>query len=511
LIQYPPEARHRARIATRTRVEGWLGPRGIVLGSVLVASLVLVVRPVMDTDYWLHLSAGRWIVEHGRLPAHDLFTYTVPDHRWVNHEYLSEVILWLLQSRFGMAGASVVFGLLAWLGLVLVLAACRPGRHPYGIVGMAMLLAAIAAAPIWGARPQMVTFTLASLELLWLRSLLEDPESRAILWLPAVMVLWSNLHGGWPVGFLFLAVAFAAALLRWAGDRSDASHLPRLRRLALAGALSVLAVGLNPNGLAVYAYPFQTLTSSAQQGLIAEWASPDFHLVNLRALELVVVLLVAGLAVGRPTAFDVLVALAGLALALESVRHIPLFAAAATPVLVATWSDAWRRFAPAALVGRRGAPPPRWAPAAGLAVLLGVSALTGPRIASELARQPELTRQIAPTGAADWLAAHPDVGTRMFNEYTWGGYLAARFYPNPDRRTFVISEGVLMGDAQLLRYRDVVALAPDWRRVLDQAHVDYVVFDQGTALDDVLATEPGWRVAYRDSTAVIYVRAAART
>ena len=72
---------------------------------------------------------------------------------------------------------------------------------------------------------------------------------------------------------------------------------------------------------------------------------------------------------------------------------------------------------------------------------------------------------------------------------------------------FVLSEGVLMGDAQLRRYGEVATLGPGWRRILDQDGVDYVVFDRGSALDDVLATEPGWRLAYRDGTAVIYVRA----
>jgi hypothetical protein len=471
----------------------------MLVGSVLVASLALVVRPVTDTDFWLHAAAGRWIVEHARLPAHDLFTYTVPDHRWVNHEYLSEVLLWLVQARFGLAGVSVAWGLLTWLGLILVLAACRPGSRPYAITGVALALAALAGAPIWGPRPQMVTFTLVALELLWLRRALDD-DSRAILWLPAVMALWSNLHGGWPLGFLFLGLAMVAT-----GWKAPGARLVVLRRLALAAALSAVAVGLNPNGLATYAYPFQTLASGAQQDLIAEWASPNFHLASLRAFEVMALLLVAGLALGRPVPFDLLVALAGLALALESVRNVAIFVAAATPVLVAVWSDVRRR------VPARWSrpPPPGWAPLLAVVTLLGVLAVVVPRIAGELATQPALTARTVPAGAADWLAAHPATGTRMFNEYAWGGYLAGRFFPEPSRRVYIVSEGVLMGDAQLRRYREVATLGPGWRRILDEDRVDYVVFDRGSALDDVLAGEPGWRLAYRDPRAVVYVRASA--
>jgi hypothetical protein len=477
---------------------------------VLVASVALFVRPVTDVDFWLHMATGRWIVEHARLPAYDLFTYTVSGHRWVNHEYLSEVLMWLLQARFGLAGVSVVWGLLSWLGLLLVLAACRPRTEPYVVTGLGLALAALAGAPIWGPRPQMVTFVLLALELLWLRRALADDDSRAILWLPAVMALWSNLHGGWPVAFPFLGIAMAVSWRRPA----------LLRRLALVTALSAVAVGLNPNGIAIYAYPFQTLTSVAQQSLIAEWASPNFHLLDLRAFELMVLLLIAGLALSRPSpgspgnrgggvrisrggsAFDLLVALAGLALALESARNVALFVAVATPVLVAVWSDVWRR-----LPAWPRPAPPRWAPAVAVVALLGVAAAIVPRIAGDLARQPALTAQTQPVGAADWLAANPGIGTRMFNEYAWGGYLAMRFSPRPARRVYILSEGVLVGDAQLERYHAVVTLQPGWRSVLDEDGVDYVVFDSGSALDGELAHDPGWRLAYRDRTAVVYVRA----
>jgi hypothetical protein len=111
--------------------------------------------------------------------------------------------------------------------------------------------------------------------------------------------------------------------------------------------------------------------------------------------------------------------------------------------------------------------------------------------------------------AADWLAQHPEVGTRMFNQYGWGGYLAYRFYPDPNRRVFIFGEAALMGDELLNRYQDVAALRPAWLQELDADHVDYVVYNKGQALTDVLATEPGWRKVYEDQQAVIYVRGTA--
>ncbi len=485
-----------------------LGPRALFLGTVVILSAVAFVRPVMDPDYWMHVRVGAWIVEHGRLPAHDLFTYTVPDHRWVDHEYLSQLLIWALHVNFGPAAVSLVFGALTWAGMILVLAAARPSRQPYVIVGLAVVLAALAGGPIWGPRPQMMTFLLASLELLWLRRFVEG-SSRAIRWLPAVMALWGNLHGGWLIGFVFLGVAMACEALTWLGDRARPDHLRRAGYLGLVGAGSAVALLLNPNGPAILVYPFQTLGSWAQQNLIAEWLSPNFHMASLRPFGAMLLLTVAGLAFGRPRLFDVVMAVTGMALALESDRHIVLFVAAATPVLVSTWSDAWRRLREAGTARTAGRPGPsqRWMTAATALALLLIAGVTGWRTAGLLREQPALTRQVVPVGAAGWLAAHPTVGTRVFNEYSWGGYLAYRFYPAPNRRVFMFSEGVVMGDDLYYRYDRVVTLKPGWQRELDGAGVDYVVFDAGSTLDDALATQRTWRRVYADPSAVIYVRA----
>jgi len=489
---------------------------------VLITSLAAFVRPVTDGDFWWHVRTGRWILEHSRLPGHDLFTYTAFDHRWVDSEYLTEVVMWLVRSRFGLAGVSVAFGVVAWFGFLLVALSSRPDRQPYVFVGLALGLAAVAGYPVWGPRPQVITFALASVELLWLRRFLEGssdtrgplprlrrvlPRLRGgetILWLPVLMAVWGNLHGGWPTGFLFLAIAMVCCLLRWLSDRKNIEALRRTRTLALVGAASAATVLINPNGAAVYAYPVETLTSAAQQGLIAEWQSPDFHLAALRAFEVMLLLVVAGIALSRPSLFDVLLVLAGVVLALESVRHIALFVAVATPVLVTTWSDIWRRLA----VPRfpPAAPPRRWLSAVTLSVLALVALGVGLRTADGLGRQSSFTSQTVPVGAGDWLAAHPEVGKRMFNQYSWGGYLADRFYPNPNRRVFVFSEGVLMGDDLLLDYRRAAAVNPGWQEVLDRAAVDYVVFDTGSSLDEMLAAQANWRLVYRDGTAVIYLR-----
>jgi len=475
-----------------------------LIGGVMLAILMLFMEAFQDPDFWWHLRVGRWIVENAKLPSRDLFTFTVPDHVWTDHEYLTEVLMWLIYSAAGSVGLAIVFGLITWAGFWLVYRQVR--RQPFVIVGLGIALGALAGWPIWGPRAQMITFALSCLELYWLHGYLSG-RSRALNFFPVVMVVWANLHGGWVIGFAWLGVALVAELVGWAWDRSNPAHRAHVRFLAIITGASVLAVLATPHGLSLYLYPFQTQGSVAQQKLIVEWFSPDFHQIYLRPFEAMVFIVIAGFALRRPRLYDFLLTMAGLGLAFQSVRHVALFVAAATPVMIGNYSEYWKE-----LAARRGwkldLPARPLFAAITAVVLLLVVVVSLVKIYSDVSPevQQKLDATSYPIGAADWLAAHPEVGTRMYNQYGWGGYLANRFYPEPNRKVFIFGEAELMGDPLLNQYNSVQNLRPDWQAILDQYRVDYVIFNTGEALSNVLATQPEWKLVYQDKVAVIYIR-----
>lgn len=482
-----------------------LSARTLLLGGVMIVILALFIGGIQDPDFWWHLRIGRWMVENGRLPSHDLFTFTVPDHVWTDHEYLTEMLMWMVYAATGTFGLSVAFGVITWSGFWILYRQVR--RRPFVIVGLGLALAAIAGAPIWGPRAQMITFALTCLELYWLDAYLSG-RSRALTFFPLVVILWANLHGGWVIAFAWLGAALLAELIGWAWDPSNPAHRAHVRFLAIITAASLVAVVATPHGFSLYLYPFLTVGSVAQEKLIVEWFSPDFHQVYLRPFEAMVFVLIAGFALRRPRLYDFLLAALALAFALQSVRNVALFVAVATPVIINTYSEYWKEVS-----GARGwkpvlPPRPVFAVVTAVALLL-ITGATVLHIGAETssAKQHSLDASSYPIGAADWLAAHPDVGTRMYNQYGWGGYLAYRFYPEPNRRVFIFGEAALMGDPLLNQYEDVQTLRTDWKAVLDQYQVDYVVYNSKEALANVLATQPGWTLVYQDSVAVIYVRA----
>jgi len=470
----------------------------------MLAVLMLFIEGFQDPDFWWHLRVGRWMVDNAKLPSVDLFTFTVPDHVWTDHEYLTEALMWFIYSAAGTVGLAIVFGLVTWAGFWLIYRQVK--RQPFVIVGLGLALGALAGWPIWGPRAQMITFALTCLELYWIHGYLSG-RSRALNFFPVVMAIWANLHGGWVIGFVWLGVALVAELIGWAWDRSNPAHRRHVRFLAIIGAASLVAVLATPHGFSLYLYPFQTQGSVAQQKLIVEWFSPDFHQIYLRPFEAMVFIVIAGFALRRPSLYQFLLVISGLGLAFQSVRHVALFVAAATPVMIAVYSDYWKELATSRGWKLRLPARTLFAAITGgvLVLVLGVTLL---KIYSDVspAVQQKLDASSYPIGAADWLAAHPEVGTRMYNQYGWGGYLAYRFYPDPNRRVFIFGEAELMGDPLLNQYNSVQNLRPDWQSILDQYQVDYIIFNKGEALSNVLATQPEWKLAYQDDVAVIYVR-----
>src|SRR5689334_18720934 len=95
--------------------------------SVLVAFLgVLPIGEKIDPDFWWHLRVGQIVVDSG-IPRHDSFSWTAGGNAWVAHEWLSEAIIYAVQSVFGYAGNVVVFGLATAGSLCLMYAAARRG------------------------------------------------------------------------------------------------------------------------------------------------------------------------------------------------------------------------------------------------------------------------------------------------------------------------------------------------------------------------------------------------
>lgn len=95
--------------------------------------------------------------------------------------------------------------------------------------------------------------------------------------LPAVMILWANLHGGWVLGLAVLVLALVGEWLNHANRHDSALSRDDLRALGVTVVLTLLATLLNPAGLREVLYPLVWILPSAYSNVLTEWVSSDFH------------------------------------------------------------------------------------------------------------------------------------------------------------------------------------------------------------------------------------------
>ncbi len=496
-----------------------INPKRAFAAILFFGLLAMTARNATDPDLGWHLRTGQWIVENLRIPHADPFSFTRAGYAWVAHEWLSEVIFFELWKHGGSAALIVFSAIITTIGFMLLYLRCLAGqtkartkhrtnaRTKAHWAAGATALGALAAAPSWGVRPQMFTFTLASL-LLWIldlglaeRSPGEYPTRPRLLYcIPPLFLLWVNLHAGFALG-LALIFAYAVGVLLEAalGETPWPEARPILTRLAALFAICLAVVPLNPSGSQLYRYPFDTLRSPGMRSFIGEWFSPDFHqrlylpfLVTWMLLLTVLALFPATRPKWRTIVLLVFTSLA----ALDAVRHIPIFVLVAIPVIAAGFSTA-------STSSPRQVTSSRFKPVFICAVVLLMATFTAVRWTSVVSAENARERDQFPTNAIGLLRSDGQPH-RLFAYYDWGGYAIWNLYPGS--KVFVDGRADLYGDDILHQFRSVVELRSDWRQVLDTWDVDAVLVPPSTAVVQGLLLDPQWDDSFHDCKAILLLR-----
>jgi len=283
---------------------------------------------------------------------------------------------------------------------------------------------------------------------------------------------------------LLLGTLFGEALANLAGDRRpDVLRGARLRKLVMVTAVSVPAVAINPYGIRMLAYPFETVSIGALQDFIQEWAAPDFHLPQTWPFLVMLLALLAVFATSKERVdwTDLVLVSGSAAMALMAGRNIALFAVVATPVL-SRQADAWLtergwRLRPRRTVSR-GMLLVNWA----LLVLVSMGALAkvGTTLSERTIRQAQ--EEFFPAQLADYLQQTLPAG-RLFNSYNWGGYL---IFAAPQVPVFVDGRTDLYGDELLQKYLEVILLRDGWQQTLDEYGIDRVAIESDSTLAGAL-------------------------
>jgi hypothetical protein len=472
-----------------------------------------------DSDTGWHIRTGEWILKNRHVPATDLFSFTKGGQPWFAWEWLSDLGLGWLHRHGGLpAVVFAAFVILCTTSLVLYRTTAAESGHRL-VSFLLTWLAAGAATVHWLARPHLVTPLMAGLFCCVLNRV-EHGNRRLLVAVPALTVLWVNLHAGFFVGIaLVLTYGVAAAIEQLLHIERHGGWL-RVWVYALTAGSCLLASLLNPYGYHLHLHLLEYLGSPFYLQYISEFRPVDFQWQSASYFETLLVLAIGAALwhLGKGRLVHVLLPLSWAHLALLSARNIPIFAAVSLPGTAlaigewitfaeqrfrATWVAAAARALAevendlgsiASKIGVRAS----FIPALGM-IVLGFL-LAHPGRMSRLRAEFDPTQ--FPVGAANAIEQGAGPATRLFCSWQWGGYLIYRAWPGI--KVFTDGRTDFYGPAFVREGLRAWQAAPDWSDILAGNRVNAALLPVDSALASVLRERRDWKLAYQDQVAVLF-------
>ena len=473
-------------------------------------------------DVWWHLKTGEYILTHHTVPVTDVFSYTAAGRTWITHEWLFEVLLFLVYRLGALPGvillnAGIVLTAFAFTTLTL-----RRLKVASWLGAPLVILAAFLVTFRAFCRPHIVTECLLALYLFVLLAYKHDPAFRVrrgrLWWLVPVQLVWANAHSGVVLGIgLLAAFIIAEALQSWLArkgtlDRSSVLTSAELRFLA-GLALALLAVSfINPNLHRSLLYSLIITREPVLAGGIRELQTP--FLSSLRQTDFLhcfIVLL--GLGVGsfvlnwrRLQLSHLVFFLASAFAASLALRNLPIFGLLSAPIVALNFQQVL-----GARISRRRA----LADSGALLLALGVLVMVftrGVQVGAER-RKPGFgyDERMVPRKAADFVE-RSGIKDRVFSTMEYGGYFIWRWFP--ERKVFIDGRVDPFGADLFRLYGRVFWSSSVTDSVISAYDINCFVLPQppsNTAstshyIGRTLGQRPDWSLVYWDDVAMVYVR-----
>jgi hypothetical protein len=267
----------------------------------------------------------------------------------------------------------------------------------------------------------------------------------------------------------------------------------------------ILACLANPRGYHILLFPFNVVSNSYLMDHVQEFIAPNFHEPLMVKYLLFILIGLLALSRQRLSAIETLLIILFLNMALFSIRHVPLFALIAGPIIVRhsalVFGECKGRFA--AFLAKKGegiasvdamARGALW-PVAGIILVLALAGVGKIYFTFD--------PKIKPVAAVEFLNREPIHGN-MFNNDQIGGYI---IYATGGRyKVFFDGRSDMYGVARMKEYNKITGFGPGWEKIMERYNMTWIIFDARSALSRYLLAKPDWRLVYADKVANIFVR-----
>jgi hypothetical protein len=468
-----------------------------------------------DGDTGWHIRTGQYILAHHIVPTQDLFSFSRPGAPWFAWEWLTDVSYALSFQAAGLKGIVLVAGLIIALFATVVLRYTLWRGANALVAALTTLLAVGASSMHFLARPHIFTLLLLPC-CLWL---VEADRRKNTPWLWVLVPLtavWTNLHGGFAIflvclGLLVLATSLEAAL----DQRTRAASWPQIRRYSALLLGCTLASVVNPYGIQLHLHIIEYLRADWIKNMVQEFQAPTFRSEGQLQFEALLLagLIAIGFLVRKKMYVEALWILFLAHSSLISVRHAPLFATVAAPLIAcelsAWWqagveglkkSSAWRILYQ---LGIDLAPGFRRTSVWPVVVIVALAALDAP-----LKWPHDFPSEMFPTALVHRHAGLLESG-RLLTPDQWGDYIIYSFYPT--QKVYVDGRSDFYGEKLGREYLHLLQGSYDVKAIMDRNAFTVALLPVDWPLASMLKLDSGWHVVEDDGKVILFERLSRQT
>lgn len=472
--------------------------RFLILFLLLVLLLISQLNTIVDSDLWCHFKTGEYIIKNFNVPRIDIFSYTLENHAWVDHEWLAQALFYIVFAKFSWLGINIFKTIVISLCFLIILFFIISKYRKFIYLAVFVVLSVFAFGYRSFVRPEIFSYLLLSLFFY----ILED--DRKIYILPLLQILWVNLHGYFILGPILIFLYALGELI--------SGNTMKAKRLGIVFGLTSLACFINPYFYEGALYPIKILASifSGERLYvqnIQELMMPanvnfgKYIYFWILAILSSVTFLVNLKKVRMP---HILIFLGSFAASYTAVRNIPIFIFIAMPLGVINLNEApltkniieRKYYAVIILI-------------ISLAIYIFTSSKYYVFTKQSAFRNTgyNMSELLTPQKACNFLENNHIKG-RMFNSTDFGHYISYRFYP--EKRVFIDARTELYKYDFYKSYQRAQNYPGEWEALQEKYNFDIAlirhIFGGTERILKYLYNNKGWALVYYDENSAIFLR-----
>jgi len=223
--------------------------------------MFFIINNDADYDLWHRMAVGSVFFNTGTILYHDIYSYLPTKTLWIDHEWGSGVIFYFFYNNFGDTGLfflkiicflAVIF--LIWKTIKLI----NNEENKYRILYFSCLIIGLLPGFLSTIRSQVFTYVLFTLFIYLLERLRKNDNK--IIWIfPAIMLVWTNVHGGFLSGLGLIAIYII-------GETINKKRTIKYLSIFIVSSLVTL---INPYGIQFWLFMSEAVTMP--RPYITEW------------------------------------------------------------------------------------------------------------------------------------------------------------------------------------------------------------------------------------------------